>query len=82
MKPLCSSTYQVTRYVVAACGEEPRGFDVEGAAREAARAAARRCGWADYYRVVGEPVTDLWRKPELLGGFERAARLRSAALAA
>ena len=61
--------FTVVRFVVSAGNEDPRQFATEHEAECAAREAARRQGAADYWRVIGEPVTDLWRPPELLGGF-------------
>lgn len=65
MRPLCTSGYRVTRYVVAAHAREPVVFDTEEEAREA---AAKR-GEARIYQVTGEPLTDLWRRPVLVAEF-------------
>lgn len=70
MKPLCTAAFRVTRYLVTAAGEEPRQFRSSTDALTVARAAGRRCGWANVYRVEGEPATDLWRKPVRLASFE------------
>ena len=69
MKPASTAAYTVTRYLVTACGEEPRQFREPADALKAARSAARRCSWANVYRVEGEPVTDLWRCPVQLAQF-------------
>ena len=69
MKPACTNAFTVTRFVVSAPGEEPREFSTEAEAERAAQAAAKRTGGATLYRVMGEPATDLWRRPERLAGF-------------
>ena len=72
------AAFTVVRFVAQALNEEPRQFEHEWQAERAAREGARRQGAAEYYRVVGEPRTDIWRSPELLGGFvwsdDRAGR--------
>ncbi len=79
MKPTCTQPFKVVRFVVLACGREPKPCATELEARVQAIASAKRWGWADYYRVEGEPATDIWRKPELLGGFEAEEAMRAVA---
>ena len=74
MKPACSVPFTVTRFVVSTVGEEPRQFTSEAEAERAALAAAERTGGATLYKVIGEPVTDLWRKPERIAAFSRVGR--------
>jgi hypothetical protein len=64
----------VVRFVVKTAKGEPAPYLTEDEARREAKRAAERFGWADYYRVAGEPATDIWRCPELLGGYEADRR--------
>ena len=72
MRPACTKPFTVTRFVVSACGEEPRQYESELEAERAARAAARRTGRAGLFKVMGEPATDLWHSPTLIAELGRA----------
>ena len=76
IKAPSTPSYIATRYVVAAWNEDPREYATEREAEREAIASAKRTGAADYYRVMGDPRSDIWQRPELLGGFEREDELR------
>ena len=61
--------FTVTRFVVKPYDPEPHVFSDMLEAERAARRAAKRFGRARLYRVEGEPVTNLWRLPALLGEY-------------
>ena len=70
MKATSTRAFTVLRFIVCACGEEPRQYATEAEAVREAQAAAKRTGWADLHKVLGEPATDLWRAPELKAEYE------------
>ena len=78
MKSACTIPFKVVRFVVVAAEGDPRSFTLEADADACARSAADCWGWADLYRVVGEPATDIWLRPELLVGYERGEAEESA----
>lgn len=82
MKPTSTAIFAVTRYYVE---RQARGATV--ADPEVFRdrdAALRRGAWigrrspAKVYAVIGEPLSDLWRKPRLIASFGGAGPITEA----
>lgn len=71
MRSMSCQPFTVARFVVRPCDPEPRQFLSEPEATRAAVRAARRFGASDVYKVLGEPVTNLWRRPVLVASYER-----------
>jgi hypothetical protein len=69
MKPTSTAAFTVIRYVVKPHRPEPTQFKDQREAQRAAEAAVRRYPVVRLYRVEGEPVTGLWRRPRLLATF-------------
>lgn len=78
MKPPSTAAFTVARYVVVTADREPMEHFTEDDALSAAR---RIRDGARVYLCVGEPPTDLWRKPVLVAeyGGEPSPLCRSAA---
>lgn len=69
MKPVSSAAFTVIRYIVTPHQPEASEFRDLVEAGRAARHAARRLGVVRVYRVEGEPVTGLWKRPRLLATY-------------